>query len=396
MGAVFISYRRGETDGQARALHNELAARLGRDSVFMDVDSIALGRDFREALRERLASCDLMLALIGKDWINAKDQSGRRRLEDPSDFVRLEISSALRRNIPVTPVLLQGAGVPSEEELPDDLKDLAFRNGFELSHNRWDSDVQEMVKRLGLSTGARSSGAASKTPEVEGAGVVAQESPGRKVRLWWLASAILVLVVVGTMLLAYQKFARDQAEEIHRVERAREQAEAEAGRARAAAEAQAKAAAEAQRKMAATEAQAEARAEAERAKAAAEAQEAKNKSKYPNFGGTWGMFENTYNGTPGNVNTSPVVITQKGGEVTIGGRTLSIRDDGAISYQTFAAGPSPGHSVETASQADLIDTFTWRLDGSILVFVTVFDYRRAYGNHGPGRDQRIMKYRRVQ
>src|SRR5262249_59124694 len=139
-------------------------------------------------------------------------------------------------------------------------------------------------------------------------------------RLGRVASAIVVFVVVGTMLLAYQKFARDQAEEIHRVQRAREQAEAEAGRARAAAEAQDKAAAEAQRKMAAAEAQAEARAEAERARAAAEAQEAKNKSKYPNFGGIWEMFENTYNGTPGNVNTSPVVITQKGGEVTIGGR----------------------------------------------------------------------------
>ena len=70
MGAVFISYRREDTEGQARALFQELVVRLGRDSVFMDVDSIALGRDFREVLQERLASCDLMLALIGRDWVD--------------------------------------------------------------------------------------------------------------------------------------------------------------------------------------------------------------------------------------------------------------------------------------------------------------------------------------
>ena len=150
MGSVFISYRREDTEGQARALFQDLVLRLGRNSVFMDVDSIALGRDFREVLQERLASCDLMLALIGKDWLDGKDRAGRRRLENPGDFVRLEIAAALKRNIPVTPLLLQGAQMPSPEQLPEDLRDLAFRNGFELSHNRWESDVQELVKRLNL------------------------------------------------------------------------------------------------------------------------------------------------------------------------------------------------------------------------------------------------------
>src|SRR5262249_34158693 len=109
MGTVFISYRREETPGEARALFNELVEKLGKNLVFMDVDSIALGREFRQVLKERLASCDLMLALIGKGWVDAKNSSGRRRLEDPNDFVRLEIETALKRNIPVTPVLLQGA-----------------------------------------------------------------------------------------------------------------------------------------------------------------------------------------------------------------------------------------------------------------------------------------------
>lgn len=102
----------------------------------MDVDSIALGRDFRQVLQQRLSSCDLLLALIGRDWVNAKNSSGQRRLEDPSDFVRLEIEAALKRNIPVLPVLVQGAQMPSVDELPEGIKDFAYRNGFELSHNR--------------------------------------------------------------------------------------------------------------------------------------------------------------------------------------------------------------------------------------------------------------------
>ena len=150
MGALFISYRRGEAAGEARALFNELAAILGKESVFMDVDSIALGRDFREVLHDRLASCDFMLALIGREWIHAERAPGKRRLDDPTDLVRLEIQAALQRNISVTPVLVQGAQMPAAEQLPEDIRDLAYRNGFELSHTRWESDLQEMLKRLDL------------------------------------------------------------------------------------------------------------------------------------------------------------------------------------------------------------------------------------------------------
>ena len=151
MGAVFISYRREDSEGQARALSLELVKLLGKDSVFMDVDSIALGRDFRQVLQERLGSCDVLIALIGPAWLNAKDGSGTRRVDSPTDFVRQEIAAALQRNIPVIPVFLRGTQVPPPEQLPDDLKDLSYRNGFELGHSTWDSDVRELVKRLGLS-----------------------------------------------------------------------------------------------------------------------------------------------------------------------------------------------------------------------------------------------------
>jgi hypothetical protein len=150
VGAVFISYRRGDAEGQARALYGELVKLLGKDSVFMDVDSIALGRDFRHVLQERLGSCDVMLALIGPSWLDAKDGAGARRLESSTDFVRQEISAALKRNIPVIPLLVQGTQVPPPERLPADLQDLSYRNGFELGHTTWESDIREMVSRLGL------------------------------------------------------------------------------------------------------------------------------------------------------------------------------------------------------------------------------------------------------
>ncbi len=91
-----------------------------------------------------------MLVLIGRDWANVKDEEGRTRLENPDDFVRLEIGAALRRDIVVTPILVQGAHMPAPEHLPADIRDLVYRNGFELSHNWWELDVAEMIRRLGL------------------------------------------------------------------------------------------------------------------------------------------------------------------------------------------------------------------------------------------------------
>ena len=150
MSSVFISYRRQTAAGEARALFNELVARLGRNAVFMDVDSISLGRDFRSELQKILAACDLMLVLIDKDWTMAKDEGGQIRLENAGDFVRMEIEAALKRDIVVTPVLVKGAQMPAAEQLPAEISDLAYRNGFELSHGRWESDVREMLRRLKL------------------------------------------------------------------------------------------------------------------------------------------------------------------------------------------------------------------------------------------------------
>jgi hypothetical protein len=146
--AIFISYRREDTEGQAGRLFDDLAKQFGEDSVFMDVAAIEPGRDFRRAIDEQVASCGVLLALIGKGWLDASDESGRRRLDDPMDFVRLETASAMKRDIPVIPVLVQGASMPRAEQLPPDLSELAYRNGVELTHARWDSDLQVLVKAL--------------------------------------------------------------------------------------------------------------------------------------------------------------------------------------------------------------------------------------------------------
>jgi TIR domain len=148
MRAIFISYRREDAEGQAGRLFDDLAKHFGENAVFMDVAGIAAGRDFRRVIEEHVASCGVLLAMIGKNWLDAKDESGARRLEDAADFVRLETASALKRDIPVVPVLVQGARMPRKDQLPEDLAELAFRNGVELTHARWDSDVEVLIKAL--------------------------------------------------------------------------------------------------------------------------------------------------------------------------------------------------------------------------------------------------------
>ena len=114
----------------------------------MDVAAIEPGRDFRKAIDQSVTSCTVLLALIGRDWIDSKDTQGNRRLENANDFVRIELASALRRDIPVIPVLVRGARMPLADQLPDDLKELHYRNAVELTHARWKSDVQILVRAL--------------------------------------------------------------------------------------------------------------------------------------------------------------------------------------------------------------------------------------------------------
>ena len=126
---VFISYRRDDSAAFAGRVHDRLEREFGRDLLFMDVDAIPLGADFVEVLGREVAKCDVLLAIIGPNWVDARADDGSRRLEDDNDFVRIEIATALARGIPVIPVLLEGTKVPRADQLPSDLKGLVRRNG---------------------------------------------------------------------------------------------------------------------------------------------------------------------------------------------------------------------------------------------------------------------------
>ena len=145
---VFVSYRRDDAAGHAGRLYDALAERFGASNVFMDVDAIDLGVEFRGAIDGAIASCDVVLGVIGRGWATATDASGRRRLDDPDDFVRLELESAFARNIAVIPTLVQGADMPSSSQVPPSLSLLPGRQGIELRDTAWHDDVDRLVRRL--------------------------------------------------------------------------------------------------------------------------------------------------------------------------------------------------------------------------------------------------------
>ncbi len=146
--AIFISYRRDDSEGEAGRLFDDLVRAFGNDAVFMDVAGIKPGVDFRKAIEDSVASCGVFLAVVGPTWATIAGTDGKRRLEDPNDFVALEISSALKREVPVIPVLVHDARMPPAELLPEALKNFSYRNSVELSHARWNSDVALLVEAL--------------------------------------------------------------------------------------------------------------------------------------------------------------------------------------------------------------------------------------------------------
>jgi len=146
--AIFISYRRNDSEGEAGRLFDDLTRAFGEDAVFMDVAGIKPGVDFRKAIDENVTSCGVFLAIVGPTWATIATPEGKRRLDDPNDFVALEIASALRREVPVIPVLVHDAKMPSTDLLPAALQPFAYRNSVELTHVRWNSDVALLIEAL--------------------------------------------------------------------------------------------------------------------------------------------------------------------------------------------------------------------------------------------------------
>ena len=131
MAQIFISYRRVDSNAITSRIYDRFVAAFGKNNVFKDVDNIPLGRDFRGVLRVATAQCQVMIVVIGPDWVNAKDASGNRRLENPDDFVRIEVEAGLQRDeILVIPLLVEGAQMPSPMQLPDSMRELVYNNAF--------------------------------------------------------------------------------------------------------------------------------------------------------------------------------------------------------------------------------------------------------------------------
>ncbi|MEO7039850.1 MAG: toll/interleukin-1 receptor domain-containing protein [Candidatus Elarobacter sp.] len=146
---IFISYRRDDSSGHVGRLYDALCAHFGRKRLFFDIDHIAPGQDFVQVLDDSLSRSSVMIVVMGKRWAGT-GKIGTRRIDDPGDFVRLEVASALRRGtgLRLIPALIQGAKMPAPTSLPEDLKDLSRRNAIEMSDLRWREDVERLIASL--------------------------------------------------------------------------------------------------------------------------------------------------------------------------------------------------------------------------------------------------------
>jgi hypothetical protein len=176
-------------------LFDRLCQSFGRDRVFMDLDGIAPGEDFARSLDEAVGACDVFLAVIGPDWVDAADEHKQPRLHSATDFVRLELRTALVRNVRVVPVLVCGARLPTEAELPEDCKGLVRRQAFELRDSRWQADTQALCEALSKAF----------------AGTASAKGPRSPTAKRWQALAAVVVLGVGATIIGSSQSCAEKA-----------------------------------------------------------------------------------------------------------------------------------------------------------------------------------------
>ena len=148
---IFINYRREDFIDITGRLHDRLAETFGKKNLFMDVDNIPLGVDFATYLDGQVATCDVLLAVIGPHWLDVRNENGDRRLDAADDFVAVEISAALARKIPVIPILVDGARMPKAADLPERLKPLALRNAIKVGSDSFGRDTETLIEKIPMS-----------------------------------------------------------------------------------------------------------------------------------------------------------------------------------------------------------------------------------------------------
>jgi hypothetical protein len=145
---IFICYRRDDSSGHAGRLFDALAKRFAEDHIFMDVAGIEPGADFVDEIEKSVSSCNVLLAVIGRNWLTRRGSKRKRRLDDPNDYVRLEILAGLKRDIRIIPILVQGAEMPAADSLPEDIRKLTRKQGFDLRDSRWSNDVGALISSI--------------------------------------------------------------------------------------------------------------------------------------------------------------------------------------------------------------------------------------------------------
>ncbi len=197
MAAVFISYRREDAAGYAGRLRESLERRVGVSRVFRDVDTLTPGQDFVQAIEARLADCRVMLVVIGREWLDARHPGGGRRLDDPYDFVRLEIASGLgRANVLLIPVLVEGVAMPPAPELPESIRPLARRHAVSVRDETWDADIDRLAAIIdAVDTGVS-------------AGAVRRFAGSRPTR-WLVAAAVAAAAMAVGAVIGWQRDSAD-------------------------------------------------------------------------------------------------------------------------------------------------------------------------------------------
>jgi TIR domain len=197
MAKVFISYRRMDSASVTGRMHDHLVAHFGRENVFKDVDNLPPGADLGPHITQVLRQCTVALVIIGRDWLNATADGGGRRLDDPSDWVRMEVETALELNLTVIPILVEGASMPAAKSLPPSLQALANRNGLQV---RDDPDFAHDMDRMLAAVGhvlAPEGGSPPYSSSSQGFGGQPTTTPRKKVNV-----GLIVGTLVGAILIA--------------------------------------------------------------------------------------------------------------------------------------------------------------------------------------------------
>ncbi len=197
-GTIFISYRRDQNLVEARALFERLARGFpGR--VFIDLEGIDAGDDFQLSLQRQLVGCRVMLVLIGPGWLGHATGAGLRAIDDPADFVRIELLAALQRSVRIVPLLLNGAPLPTAADLPEPLRPLARRQAMPLDFHRFDADVGRLSGDLRRSL----DGASARTP------------PLRRLRAAAIGSVLGITLIAALVWLGHGRNDSGDARVVH-------------------------------------------------------------------------------------------------------------------------------------------------------------------------------------